>query len=431
MKRSAVISILLLVTIFIAATKVSMVYWPGPESEAMEKVVDYWNSIYGKKLGIEVEIINFSREGFWEKQETLLNAKSSSVDIIFVATYIIGRLAPHLVPLEGFQLNPDVFIASALESMSFEGLLYGLPLDVSNHFLYYRKDLLDKLLTDNSWKIKYGELTQKYLGVKMIPKKPEEWNWDDYRAMAIFFTKKYNPDSPTEYGNVLQMKNLVYNIMIWNDVLWSMNGTWFDDKGNFNINTEAAKRAAALYKELFDMGTVPPGVMTYEFGEANEAFKNGKAFMMIQWSAAYHILTDKNESPLVYDKVAIAPTPGPRSSTHVHCLGVALSKYSKKKDAALKFLSFLSSEEAMRMYAENGGIPPVEPVLMALGNKRPEFPAIAEHVKKYGFVESTVSETMAILEVLSNKLTAYWAGQMTLEDAISQAQRECEDLLKK
>ncbi len=148
MKRFLVALALFSALLVFAATKVSMVYWPGPESEAMQKVVDYWNSTTGKKLGIEVEIINFSREGFWEKQETLLNARSSAVDIVFVATYIIGRLAPHLVPLEGFSLDPQVFIASALESMSFEGFLYGLPLDVSNHFLYYRKDLLDKLLTD-------------------------------------------------------------------------------------------------------------------------------------------------------------------------------------------------------------------------------------------------------------------------------------------
>lgn len=431
MRKVFVVLVACLALVIFAATKVSMVYWPGPESEAMQKVVDYWNSTYGKKFGAEVEIINFSREGFWEKQETLLNARSSSVDIIFVATYIIGRLAPHLVPLEGFDLNPEVFIASSLESMSFEGFLYGLPLDVSNHFLYYRKDLMEKLLTDPTWKSKYEELSQKYLGSKRSPKKPEEWDWEDYKATAIFFTKKYNPDSPVDYGNVLQMKNLVYNIMIWNNVLWSMGGTWFDQNGNFKINTEPAKKAAALFKELYDMGTVPPGVMTYEFGEANEAFKTGKAFMMMQWSAAYHILTDKTESPLVYDKVALAPIPGPKPSTHVHCLGVALSKYSKKKDAALKFLSFLASEEAMKMYAENGGIPPVEPILIALGSKRPEFPAIAEHVKKYGYVESTLGETMAILEVLSNKLTAYWAGQIKLEEALDQAQRECETILKR
>lgn len=430
MKRLFVAFILMTVILAFSITKVTMVYWPGPESEAMQKVVDYWNSTDGKKFGVEVEIINFSREGFWEKQETLLGARSSAVDIVFVATYMIGRLAQHLVPLEGFELSSEVFIASALDSMSYEGFLYGLPLDFSNHFLYYRKDLLDKLLNDAMWKTKYEDLSQKYLGKKLSPKNPEEWTWEDYKAVAIFFTKKYNPDSPTAYGNVLQMKNLVYNMMIWNDVLWSMGGQWFDAEGKFNINTEPAKKAAALFKDLYDMGTVPPGVTMYEFGEANEAFKSGSTFMMIQWSAAYNILADKAQSPLIFDKVALAPIPGPKPSTHVHSLGVALSKYSKKKDAALKFLSFLASEEAMGMYAANGGIPPVETILKSMGDKRPEFPVIADHVKKYGYVESTIAQTMTILEVISNKLTGYWAGRMGLEDALNQIQMECESLLK-
>ncbi|MGJ8453700.1 ABC transporter substrate-binding protein [Pseudothermotoga sp. U03pept] len=430
MRKLLILLIVAIVVLAFSVNKVTMVYWPGPESEAMEKVVAHWNSTVGKQIGIEVEVVNFSREGFWEKQETLLNARSSSVDIVFVTTYIIGRLAPHLVALEGFDLKPELFIASAVESMSYEGLVYGLPLDVSNHFLYYRRDLLDRLMSDPAWIKRYEELSVKYLGKKLSPKRPEEWTWDDYKAVALFFTKKYNPDSPTAYGNVLQMKNLVYNIMIWNDVLWSMGGQWFDTEGKFSIRTDAAKVAGLLFRELYDMGTVPPGVTTYEFGEANEAFKTGNAFMMIQWSAAYRILTDKNESPLVFDKVGLAPVPGPRPSTHVHCLGVALSKYSKKKDAALKFLSFLTTEEAMKMYAVNGGIPPVETVLKAMGDIRPEFPVIAEHVKRYGYVETTVPQTMAILEIMSNKLTAYWTGQIHLEDALEQIQKECEALLK-
>lgn len=424
-------SVILLITTVVGVTKVTMVYWPGPESEAMQKVVEWWNETEGRRLGIEIEIINFSREGFWTKQETMLAAHSPAIDIVFVATYILGRLAQHLVPLEGFNLNPDIFIASALESMSYNGLLYGLPMDVSNHFLYYRKDLMERLLTDENWRKKYEELSEKFLGKRISPKPPENWTWEDYKATAIFFTKKYNKESPTVYGNVLQMKNLVYNVMIWNDVLWSMGGKWFDESGNFNIVTEPAKKAALLYKELYDLKTVPPGVTTYEFGEANEAFKTGKAFMMIQWSAAYHILTDPNTSPLVYDKVAIAPIPGPKPSTHVHCLGVALSKYSKKKEAALKFLAFLSTEKAMKMYAENGGIPPVESILISMGNKRSEFPKIAEHVKKYGFVESTLGETMSILKILADELTSIWTGQVDVEKGLMRAQKKIEELLGK
>jgi len=431
MKKLFILLGVFIISILTYGITVTMVYWPGPEAEAMQKVVDYWNSTEGAKHNIEVEIINFSRDEFWTKEETLLAAHSSDIDIVFVATYILGRYVDHLLPLEGFDLKSDVFIASSLESMSFDGLLYGLPMDVSNHFLYYRKDLLNKLFNDKKWQEKYEELSKKYLGKALKPKKPEDWNWDDYKAMSIFFTKKYNSDSPTQYGNVLQMKNLVYNIMIWNDVLWSMGGKWFDQNGKFKINTPEAKQAALLYKELYDLGTVPPGAITYEFGEANQAFQVGSAFMMLQWSAAYHILTDPNESPKVYDKVAVAPIPGPNHATHIHSLGVALSKYSKNKTAALEFLKFLASENTMKIYASNGGIPPVEPVLKELSSKRPEFTFIAEHIKNYGFVESTSEETMSILQILSDKLTAIWTGKLDVDKGLLQVQEEVEKLLNK
>jgi multiple sugar transport system substrate-binding protein len=225
------------------------------------------------------------------------------------------------------------------------------------------------------------------------------------------------------------MKNLVYNIMIWNDVLWSFGGTWFNDEGEFDIVTEPAEKAARLYKELYDLGTTPKGSTTYEFGEFNETLKTEMGFMGINWSSAFNILSDPEQSPKIYDKIAIAPIPGPNPASHIHSLGVALSKYSKNKSAALDFLAFLASEEAMQIYGDNGGLPGVEDILMAMGEDRPETPLLAEHIKEYGFVESTEGETMSILEVMANRLTGIWAGQYGVEEGLELIQEEVEELL--
>jgi multiple sugar transport system substrate-binding protein len=55
---------------------------------------------------------------------------------------------------------------------------------------------------------------------------------------------------------------------------------------------------------------------------------------------------------------------------------------------------------------------------------------ISEHVDKYGYVESTSPETIPILEVLSKRLSAAWAGQTSIDDALTQAQSEVLELLK-
>ena len=55
---------------------IRMVYWPGPESDAMRKVVDWYNANRSAADGVKVEMVLFSREGFFDKEATVLAARS-------------------------------------------------------------------------------------------------------------------------------------------------------------------------------------------------------------------------------------------------------------------------------------------------------------------------------------------------------------------
>jgi len=79
---------------------IRMVYWPGPESDAMRKVVDWYNANRSAADGVKVEMVLFSREGFFDKEATVLAARSPEVDMVFTASYILGRHAPHMDSLE-------------------------------------------------------------------------------------------------------------------------------------------------------------------------------------------------------------------------------------------------------------------------------------------------------------------------------------------
>jgi hypothetical protein len=59
-------------------TEVTLLFWTGPESEAMQKVLDGYNKGAGTKDGINVKQILFSRQGYFEKEETDLAAGSRS-----------------------------------------------------------------------------------------------------------------------------------------------------------------------------------------------------------------------------------------------------------------------------------------------------------------------------------------------------------------
>ena len=54
---------LLAMTVLFLLTIVTFLFWPGPESEAMQVVIDEYNATRGTQDGVEVEMLLFSRQG--------------------------------------------------------------------------------------------------------------------------------------------------------------------------------------------------------------------------------------------------------------------------------------------------------------------------------------------------------------------------------
>ena len=81
-----------------AQETVTLLFWPGPESDAMQAVVDAYNEGPGAEAGVEVEQLLFSRQGYFEKELADLAAGSTEFDLALVTTYTLGRYAPYLEP---------------------------------------------------------------------------------------------------------------------------------------------------------------------------------------------------------------------------------------------------------------------------------------------------------------------------------------------
>uniref|UniRef100_UPI0025D0A9B1 ABC transporter substrate-binding protein n=1 Tax=Lapillicoccus sp. TaxID=1909287 RepID=UPI0025D0A9B1 len=201
---------------------VKMVLWPGPEGDAMSKVVAQYNAGQGATDGVKVDMTLLSRQDTFSKEATLMAAKSSDQDIYFVASYNVGQFAASLDPLT--TIDASNYFPVAVDGLKYQDKQYALPLDVSNHFLIYRKDLVDAVVNDPSQKAAYEAVALKATGQQLTPKPAAQWSWMDFQAMAAYFTKGTNPTSPTKYGTILQAKNLLYNTMVWDDVLWGMGG---------------------------------------------------------------------------------------------------------------------------------------------------------------------------------------------------------------
>ena len=404
-----------------AATTVKMVLWPGPEGDAMQKVVDEYNASQGKKDGVTVKMILLSRDNTFAKEAALMKAKSKEYDIYFTASYLVGQHAPYLSDLKG--VKDSLYLKASVNSLKVAGKQKALPLDTSLHFMYYRKDLIASLSANAA---KYTSIAKEVLGKDLKPNSdPSTWSWDDALATAAFFTQKYNPASPTKYGYALPAKNLLYNTMIWNDVLWGLGGNWLKD-GKPNLNTPTGKAAIDVYNTIYTKGLTSPESSQWEYAETNAALTSGNAAMALQWNAAYSELSTTGSTK---DQVGIAAPPGKGQRTHVHALAVGLNKYSKNQAASAKWMAYLATVPAMKTYASAGGVPSMPSILTGMIAKNASFANIIEYAGKYGYSESAGAREFDIYAALAEVLSPAWSGQKTSAEVAAAADEAIKKLL--
>lgn len=404
-----------------AQAEVTVLGWPGgPEEAALRAVTEIYNARAETTEANRVELLFTSRDGFFDKLAVDLAAGSDAFDINLIATYSIGRYAPFMEPVTLSDEAGAVFGDTVLSTMQFDGQQYGVPTDLSLHFLYYRSDLIEALLADDAARARYAEIAQEHLGEALEPKDPSEWTWRDFVANALYFSQSVNPDSPTRYGTVIQMKNLLFNMMVFHSWPRSYGADWLDEAGNVTVDSPAYREALEMAKMLYDLGATPPDSTSYEYAEANAAWNSGQVAAMVQWNAAAGELTEAQPATATF-----APPEGPEGRfTHIHGLGLGLNAASDNKEGAIAFLQWLSTEEAALAYARAGGAPGLAgETVAALAEERPDLVQVGEYASTYGFVMrgATSANALSVYELQAQEFTGFWAGTQDLDTALSNA----------
>jgi multiple sugar transport system substrate-binding protein len=393
-------------------------WFPGPESDAVVPIIDWWNKNMSDETGVRVELTLFGRAEHFEKIKTLLLAQSPEPDIVFMS-YTVGAVWPHLEPLDDWFASPkypytlDHYVPAALDAFRVNGKLYGIPTDMNTSLLIYRTDLM--------------------------PEPPK--TLDEMVEMARKFTKKYNPNSPTEYGFAIQGKNIWFNSYFWINLYVSQGGVppepGKERQFAESLDSPTAIKVLQVYVDMYKEGLSPPDSVNYEYAETNAALASGKVAMALQWNAALGELRDPQKAPLVHDKMGAAPTPGRYvdgkliqiSEIHVH--GPGINKYSKKKEAAFKFFAFLTTLRFCLDYLKNGGFTGSAAVLdnQHAQKIRAEIPELAP-IYKSSFAMTTHPDLVPMHDILTRNINSALVGAKTPEQALKDAKTEILSLLK-
>lgn len=221
------------------------------------------------------------------------------------------------------------------------GKLYAVPCESDCIGFAYRKDLFEDPKNKEAFKKKYG----KDLAV------PE--TWDDFQKVAEFFTK---PDGSLYGAALFYSKEYDGATMGFDQVLWAFGGK-LNEGGKVEgaLNNADGVKALEFYAGLKKF--CPPGAERYYFAECLGDFQKGKVAMAQSWFAFLPGLTDKTKNPHV-DKTGYFMVPKGPAGRFISLggQGISISSYSKKQDAAKKFLEWFSKEETQAKWAKLGGL---------------------------------------------------------------------------
>jgi trehalose/maltose transport system substrate-binding protein len=279
---------------------------------------------FTRDTGIKVKVVPHpaASDASYSQLARAFSTHSSSIDVAMIDVVWPGAFAPFLVDLKPkLGAQSKIHAAGIVANDTVKGKLVAMPWFGDFGMLYYRTDLLKK----------YG-YTQ------------PPTTWTSLFAMAKKIQDGEKGSNPNFSGFVFQgnaYEGLTCNALEW---IASAGGGHFIDNGKATIDNENATAILELFRKNIGV-TTPRGVTTYQEGEAQTAFTDGNAAFERNWPYAYS-LNAANGSK-VAGKFAVAPLPHGPGQSSVATVGgwqLAVSKYSKRKDAAIEFVRYMTSK---------------------------------------------------------------------------------------
>jgi multiple sugar transport system substrate-binding protein len=312
--------------------KLRFAVWDYSLAPEYKEVIDAFQA---ENPNIKVEALDTPATGYNDKL-TIMLASGDTTDVIALkdmpsySNYVQKKQIVNLINYmikDRMNVNDYQGLAGNLK---INGMYYALPYRSDFWVLYYNKDLFDKA------KVAYPT---------------NNMTWTDFRNTA----KKLTSGS----GN-----NQVYGAYIhtWKSAVidWAVadgKGTLTDGKYEF---------LKPAYDVFLPMQNVDKSIMPLGIAKASSAnykgqFETGKAALlpMGTWFLGTLITDKKNGLHNVNWGVATIPhfDKAKQGTTFGNVTPVAINSLSKNKDAAWKFVKFISSEKAAMIFAKHGIMP--------------------------------------------------------------------------
>ena len=312
-----------------AGAEVNLLTVVAPQFRAHEAKLAEFEALTGIKVKYQYVPFASTRE----KLTAELVGQSSQYDVLSCMDVwgpslynlfepINDRLAEKKIDMEA--RYPHAHLRASRDGNGTGKNVLGFPIRGHVQLLFYRKDVLDRL------------------GLK-----PPS-TWDEMVETGKTIASKTDMAGVAMYYG----KTGGQNLMIWFNYLWGMGGDLLDAKGQPAFNSPAGVAATQAYIDvLLKHKAAPAASASFNETDAVNSVAQGKSAMVPVWWWRYASLVDPKSSTLKPEQVAFAPLPsmpGKPSTTYTNTWFYGINRFSKKKDAAMEFLAWLTQPEIER-----------------------------------------------------------------------------------
>jgi multiple sugar transport system substrate-binding protein len=380
--------------------------WVGSDPTMKKMAADF----HKLHPNITIKFQNVSADNASQKLTTQL-AGGNPPDVAYIDASGTSDFASRgaLVNLDNYIsrssiVKPDDYVDAFKTFVTYDGHLWGLPIDGESTGLFYRTDLF------------------KAAGISGPPK-----TWDEFMSDV----QKLTIPSKKQYGYEVFAPEAAY---YWYPWLYQAGGDLLSADGkDVTFDSSAAQKAANFYVSLAKYS--PPDYLNSNSYDGRVAFAQGQVAMYMagSWLAG----TLHSEDPKIDDDWSTAPLPSGPAGCKTTIAGDSLVVLadSKNPDAAWLWVEYLEKPENLATWtykSPNGTeLPPLTSLLDSpdLAKTKPVLKGFAE-LMKCG-VASTVSNPKfpRIEQDLNTELGKAFYGQQTADQALANSKQFAEQVL--
>ncbi|BAU33395.1 ABC transporter substrate-binding protein [Microcella alkaliphila] len=306
---------------------------------------------YEEETGVRVNVELIGRDAIYERMATLFASQDSSYDIFNLDYNWIPDFGTggHLVALDS-ALTPEDredFLPLALDVSTWDGELLGIPQTVHPAVLWYNS----ALYADEETRDDYLAET----GVELAPPA----TMDEWLQQVVFFDGRVFEGQELS-GWAAQAARGFGNVHTWLSFAFSYDCKPFnDDYTESTLSTPECIEATERWAEM--MQYMPAGANEFTYDNVTAAAQQGTIATAVQWSWGQFAVDDPSNSQTVgqWDVVEMPEGPRGTSAGHLAAWTISVSKYSENIDEAIKFVTWLQTQENDVFQASNGAGDPV------------------------------------------------------------------------